>query len=129
MKTWIITGTYDGEDFASELVVDNEGDVVSAEWPIADTIGCSWTEAKQSLIDRGYHGKPMQMPMVEGNSELRRRGWTDSQIRKLLDEPDELRPNPHHPNGQPMKCYLLSRVMLIEQQYGIGNRRESQISA
>lgn len=120
MKTWQITGIHDGEAFVAELTVDTDGDVTAAEWPIAELLGLRWTDARQSLIDRGFHGKPQSVPMVEGNSELRRRGWTDSQIRKLLDEPDELKPNPHHEHGQPMRCYLLSRVEMIEREYSIG---------
>lgn len=48
-------------------------------------------------------------------SELKSRGWTDSLIRKFLEEHDETRPNPKYSNaGSPMKLYRRDRVERIE---------------
>lgn len=46
---------------------------------------------------------------------LKRRGWTVSLIRRFLDPPDALAPNPHYRSaGAPMKLYNAERVCALE---------------
>ena len=47
-------------------------------------------------------------------SDLLRRGWTHGLIEKLLGDPDQLEPNPHHRGGPKMKLYARSRVLEAE---------------
>ncbi|MET8867214.1 hypothetical protein ABZW11_30080 [Nonomuraea sp. NPDC004580] len=47
-------------------------------------------------------------------TELRERGWSPMMIRKLLDPPDVLRPNPVFRSAAPMTLYETERVMLAE---------------
>ena len=45
---------------------------------------------------------------------LRERGWTAGMICKFLPTPDETVPNPHHPNGRPMRLFDPARVEAME---------------
>lgn len=47
-------------------------------------------------------------------SDLKKRGWTDSLIKRFLPEPDEIRPNPKYRSAAPMILYLAARVAAIE---------------
>ena len=47
-------------------------------------------------------------------SELKRRGWTDGLIRKLLGDCDELARNPKFRYASPMKLYKMERVKAAE---------------
>ncbi|MFG1704771.1 hypothetical protein ACFLIM_16415 [Nonomuraea sp. M3C6] len=47
-------------------------------------------------------------------AELRERGWSPTMIRKMLDPPDLLRPNPVFRSASPMRLYETERVMLAE---------------
>jgi hypothetical protein len=47
-------------------------------------------------------------------SELLRRGWTQSLIKKLLGHPDQLERNPHHRSGPKMRLYARTRVLQAE---------------
>jgi hypothetical protein len=42
--------------------------------------------------------------------ELKKRGWTDTAIKKFLSEPDATKPNPHYKTAAPMRLYKKSRV-------------------
>lgn len=45
---------------------------------------------------------------------LRARGWTPGMVRRLLGEPDLLRPNPVFPAAPPTRLYRLERVEAVE---------------
>ncbi|MFF9620925.1 hypothetical protein [Streptomyces griseosporeus] len=45
---------------------------------------------------------------------LRARGWTPGMVRRLLGEPDLLRPNPAFPAGPRTRLYRLERVEAVE---------------
>jgi hypothetical protein len=47
-------------------------------------------------------------------SELKRRGWSEKLIDQILGGPDKRLPNPHHPNGAPMRCWKKDRVLATE---------------
>jgi len=48
-------------------------------------------------------------------SELvKARGWTDSLIKRHLGDPDELKTNPYHRSGPPMRLFLIQRVEEVE---------------
>ena len=46
--------------------------------------------------------------------DLRSRGWTDTMIRRLLDDPDRRRPNPYYRSAAPMRLYRITRVEEME---------------
>src|SRR5689334_8856337 len=65
-------------------------------------------------------------------SELHKRGWTDSLVRRLLGDRDERKPNPHYRSGPPMRLYKTRRVERAEvsadfreAQEGLKCRREA----
>lgn len=127
MKIWTIAGIHEEEDFTADLVVDADGDVIEAEYPLHELLGLAWVDARQYCIDRNWHGD-RSPSHIRGNSELRRRGWTDREIKTHLPEPDAIEPNPHHPNGSPMKLYAIARVEAIEQSYLIGACKAGDIA-
>ncbi|WP_061249112.1 hypothetical protein [Leptospira alstonii] len=43
-----------------------------------------------------------------------RYGWTDAAIGNFLGEPDKTAKNPYYKNAAPMKRYLLSRILMVE---------------
>jgi len=45
----------------------------------------------------------------------KKRGWTDTIVRKLLGAPDATRPNSHCGSAAPVRLYLQARVNAIEQ--------------
>jgi hypothetical protein len=47
-------------------------------------------------------------------SELKYRGWTDTDIKRFAPEHDDIRPNPKYQCAAPMKLYLRARVRRIE---------------
>ncbi|MEV1246717.1 hypothetical protein ACIBO2_27505 [Nonomuraea sp. NPDC050022] len=55
------------------------------------------------------------MPEYFQLAELRERGWSPTMIRKLLDPPDLLRPNPLFRSASPMRLYETGRVVSAEQ--------------
>jgi hypothetical protein len=119
MKNWTITGIHEGEDFTADLVVDVDGDVIEAEYPLHELLGLAWVDARSDCIAQGWHGD-RNPSHIRGDSELRRRGWTDREIKTYLPEPDATEPNPHHPNGHPMRLYAITRVEAIEAAYQVG---------
>jgi hypothetical protein len=47
--------------------------------------------------------------------QLKKRGWTDTAVKRFLPQPDDTRPNPYYSNaGGPMKMFLIPRVEQIE---------------
>ncbi len=118
-KIWNIIGIHHGEEFTADLTVDDDGTVVECEYPLYDLLALNWTDARSVCIQNGWHGDRFPSH-VRGHSELKRRGWTDSLIRKYLPEPDGIEANPHHPGGAPMRIYRIQRVEAIEHQYQIG---------
>lgn len=53
--------------------------------------------------------------------------WTDKMIQDLLGEPDKTVPNPHYRSGAPMKLYLLSRIIAIEQTLDLDAMRSRRL--
>lgn len=53
--------------------------------------------------------------------------WTDKMIRDLLGDPDKTAPNPHYRSGAPMKLYLLSRIIAIEQTLDLDAMRSRRL--
>lgn len=47
-------------------------------------------------------------------TQLKERGWTEGLVAKLLPEPDQIKPNPHHRSGPPMRLYRTDRVAEAE---------------
>jgi hypothetical protein len=47
-------------------------------------------------------------------SSLLARGWKRTTVEALLGAPDQLRPNPHHPEAPPMRLYRTVRVNAAE---------------
>ncbi len=47
-------------------------------------------------------------------TELRKRGWTDTTIERLLGKADKFEENPVRKNGLPMRFWLMKRVFKIE---------------
>jgi hypothetical protein len=65
------------------------------------------------------------------SSEMKKRGWTDGLIKKLLGEPDMLKRNPVFRSKAPMKLYEPQRVLPLEDSSefqemlkGLAKRRE-----
>ena len=56
-------------------------------------------------------------------SKLKLRGWTDTLIRVLLGEPDQLKTNPHYRTGPKMRLYKLDRIIIAESTDAFLNRR------
>ena len=48
-------------------------------------------------------------------AELKKRGWTDTLVQKLLGEANATRPNPHFKSAARVRLYLQTRVNAIEQ--------------
>ncbi|MFD1212277.1 hypothetical protein ACFQ36_09530 [Arthrobacter sp. GCM10027362] len=68
---------------------------------------------------RGKHHPPRPKPagsegMLIAGDLKKERGWTDTQIRTFLPEPDKLARNPRNRKAAPMKLYALERVLRIE---------------
>lgn len=53
--------------------------------------------------------------------------WTDKMIRDLLGAPDKTAPNPYYRSQAPMKLYLLSRVIAIEQTLDLDAMRNRRL--
>ena len=47
-------------------------------------------------------------------ADLRARGWTDKLIKDLLDTPDATRKNPRFSSAAPMRLYLKTRALAVE---------------
>ena len=47
-------------------------------------------------------------------ADLKRSGWTESLIHRLLGKPDAVQPKMHHAKGASMKLYRLDRVLRAE---------------
>lgn len=129
MKTWRITGRFEGEDFTADLVIDPDRDVVvEAAHPLHELVGLSWPDARSYCVGQGWHGD-RQPAFIRGHSELRRRGWTNLEINTYLPQADSIEPNPHHPYGAPMRLYRIHRVETIEEAYAIGaSKVEAKVS-
>ncbi len=54
-------------------------------------------------------------PEYCSHNALLRRGWTETGIKRFLNTPDKIVPNPHYRNSADMKLYLLLRVESTEQ--------------
>ncbi|MCG2624885.1 hypothetical protein LVY72_23630 [Arthrobacter sp. I2-34] len=68
---------------------------------------------------RGKHHPPRPKPagsegMLIAGDLKKDRGWTDTQIKTFLPEPDQLARNPFSRKAAPMKLYALARVLEIE---------------
>jgi hypothetical protein len=74
-------------------------------------------------------------PAKVSASDLKRRGWTEAMISRLLGTPDERQPNPYYPSaGTPMRLYLSPRVEAAEaspefRQWSERNRARRQLHA
>jgi hypothetical protein len=70
-------------------------------------------------MSRGKHHPPRQKPansegLLIANDLKKDRGWTDTQIKTFLPEPDQTARNPFSRKAAPMKLYALERVEAIE---------------
>ncbi|WP_146070471.1 hypothetical protein [Arthrobacter sp. 08Y14] len=70
-------------------------------------------------MSRGKHHPPRPKPansegMLIANDLKKDRGWTDTQIKTFLPEPDQTARNPFSRKAAPMKLYALERVEAIE---------------
>ena len=71
----------------------------------------SAANAVQAAKARQAATRPRRLPV----SDLKRRGWTDAMVSRLLGKPDASEPNPYYPrNGAPMKLYSFGRVAAAE---------------
>ncbi|WAP50852.1 hypothetical protein OL239_12755 [Arthrobacter sp. ATA002] len=73
----------------------------------------------ESALSRGKHHPPRPKPansegMLIANDLKKERGWTDTQIKTFLPEPDQTARNPFSRKAAPMKLYALERVEAIE---------------
>jgi hypothetical protein len=48
-------------------------------------------------------------------ADLKRRGWTDAEVRSFLGDPDATAPNPHYGNAPPLCLYRPERVEAAQQ--------------
>ena len=70
-------------------------------------------------MSRGKHHPPRPKPansegMLIANDLKKDRGWTETQIKTFLPEPDQTARNPFSRKAAPMKLYALERVEAIE---------------
>ena len=70
-------------------------------------------------MSRGKHHPPRPKPansegLLIANDLKKDRGWTDTQIKTFLPEPDQTARNPFSRKAAPMKLYALERVEAIE---------------
>lgn len=70
-------------------------------------------------MSRGKHHPPRPKPansegMLIANDLKKERGWTETQIKTFLPEPDQTARNPFSRKAAPMKLYALDRVEAIE---------------
>jgi hypothetical protein len=106
-KIWQITAPH----FTAGIIV--VGDTVADAAPILRwAIGKPWEKVREHCIAKSWHGQ--RCPAELSYSDIKRRGWTDSLIRKYLPLPDRTAPNPHHPNGRDMRLYAIWRVETAE---------------
>jgi hypothetical protein len=60
---------------------------------------------------------------------VKKRGWSDRQIRELLGEPDKLVPSMHYRSGPRAQLYALNRVIEIEKAMDWSRSDQSRLSA
>jgi len=59
-------------------------------------------------------------------SAVKKRGWTDGEIAKLLGEPDATKTNPHYKCAAPMRLYALTRVEAAEKTDAYTSKAEAR---